>query len=217
MIVKLICNEFWLFWSFLCLIKRFFIPIGKQNASNNLRGQKTQLIYSSRLNEIPFWREYKEEELTTAEIKEEISFHITMRQNLQVTLPNFITIGAFVVNVYPLKEFLINKRSECAKSLLIMFTEKIRAEIDDILDEYRQIRYKLKEVPQSIEHIFEIRDWMETIPLRVQDLEEKMDKLKIDYDILDSFLWNISDDDFEAKWEVIGSPFQIEKEVKYSL
>lgn len=140
-----------------------------------------------------------------------------MKQNLQVTLPSFITIGAFVVNVHPLKEFLINKRTECAKSLLIMLTEKIRKEIDDILDEYRQIRYKLKEVPQSIEHIFEIRDWMETIPLRVQDLEEKMDKLKIDYDILDSFLWNISDDDFQAKWEVIGSPFQIEKEVKYLL
>lgn len=137
-----------------------------------------------------------------------------MKQNLQVTLPNTIPIGPFIVNVRPLKDFLMQKRHECATGLLVMFTEKLRTEVDDILEEYRQMRYKLKEVPQSIEHIFEIRDWMETIPLRVQNLEERMDKLKLDFDVLDSFLWNISDDDFQAKWEVIGSPLQIENEVK---
>lgn len=137
-----------------------------------------------------------------------------MKQNLEVTLPNTIPIGPFIVNVRPLKDFLMQKRRECATGLLVMFTEKLRTEVDDILEEYRQMRYRLKEVPQSIEHIFEIRDWMETIPLRVQNLEERMNKLKLDFDVLDSFLWNISDDDFQAKWEVIGSPLQIENQVK---
>lgn len=136
-----------------------------------------------------------------------------MISNLDVTLPKTISIGPFSVNVRPLKNFLMGKRDECATGLLVMFTEKLRAEVDNILEEYTQIRYKLKEVPQSIEHIFEIRDWMETIPLRVQDLQEKMEILKLDFDILDSFYWNLSDEDFEAKWLVIGSPLQIENEV----
>lgn len=133
---------------------------------------------------------------------------------MKVTLPNSIPIGAFMVNVLPLKDFLMQKRYKCATSLLVMLTEKLRAEVDSILDEYTQIRYKLKEIPQSIEHIFEIRDWMETIPLRVRDLEERMNKSKFDFDVLDVFHWNISDEDFEAKWEAIGSPLQIEKEVR---
>nr|XP_034195945.1 dynein heavy chain 1, axonemal-like [Osmia lignaria] len=158
-------------------------------------------------------QKFKDEEHNTAEIKEEITFHKTMISNLDFTLPKRISIGPFNVNVRPLKNFLMGKREECATGLLVMFTERLRAEVDNILEEYTQIRYKLKEVPQSIEHIFEIRDWMETIPLRVQDLQEKMEILKLDFDILDSFYWNLSDEDFEAKWLVIGSPLQIENEI----
>ena len=182
----------------------FLVPF-KQDADDLLRSTTWNFVFS---------REFKQEELSTLEIKEEITFHIKMKQNLKVTLPNTIPIGPFIVNVRPLKDFLMQKRRECATGLLVMFTEKLRTEVDDILEEYRQMRYRLREVPQSIEHIFEIRDWMETIPLRVQNLEEKMDKLKLDFDVLDSFLWNISDDDFQAKWEVIGSPLQIENQVK---
>lgn len=32
---------------------------------------------------------------------------------------------------------------------------------------------KLAEKPDSIEHIYEIRDWMETIPMTVRTLEEQ--------------------------------------------
>lgn len=138
---------------------------------------------------------------------------MTMKQNLQATLPNTIAIGPFLANVRPLKDLLMRKRHQCATELLVMLTEKLRTEVDDILEEYTQIRYKLREAPQSIEHIFEIRDWMETIPLRVQNLDERMDVLKLDFDILDGFLWNVSDEDFHAKWEVIGCPLQIENEV----
>ncbi|XP_076766961.1 dynein axonemal heavy chain 1 [Xylocopa sonorina] len=165
------------------------------------------------LNVEQYIKEFKQEDLSTAEIKEEIAFHITMRENLEVTLPDTITIGPFVVNVRPLKEFLVSKRHECSTGLLVMLTEKLRVEVDDVLEEYTQIRYRLKEAPQSIEHIFEIREWMETIPLRVQDLQERMEMLKLDFDVLDGFLWNITDEDFQAKWEAIGSPLQIENEI----
>nr|XP_012140860.1 PREDICTED: dynein heavy chain 1, axonemal [Megachile rotundata] len=165
------------------------------------------------LNVAQYIEHFKEEEHTTGEIKDEVVFHKTMMNNLDATLPKTISIGPFSVSVQPLKGFLMGKRLDCATGLLTMFTEKLRTEINDILDEYTQIRFKLKEIPQSIEHIFEIRDWMETIPLRVMELQERMEILKLDFDILDSFWWNLSDDDFQAKWQVIGSPLQIEKEI----
>lgn len=159
-------------------------------------------------------REFKQEEhLTTADIKEEITLQLKMKQNLEVTLPNSIYIGPFNVNVRLLKDFLTQKRQDCATGLLAMLTQRLRAELDNILGNYTEIRVKLKETPQSIEHIFEIRDWMETIPFRVQQLEERMEILKLDFDVLDGFLWNLSDEDFEIKWEVLGSPQRIQMEV----
>ncbi|KZC03876.1 Dynein heavy chain 1, axonemal [Dufourea novaeangliae] len=159
----------------------------------------------------------QDEDLTTLDIKDAISHQIGMKLSLEAKLPNVIPIGPFNVNVLPLKEFLMQKRHDCSTGLLEMLTERLRNRVDEILDEYREIRIKLKEQPQSIEHIFEIRDWMETIPLRVQNLEERMDKLKLDFDVLDNFWWNLSDQDFEAKWEAIGSPLQIQLQIEETI
>ncbi|XP_076380684.1 dynein axonemal heavy chain 1 [Megalopta genalis] len=155
----------------------------------------------------------QQQDLTTLDIKDAISFQLTMQKNLEVILPKWISIGPFNVIVFPLKQFLMQKRRDCATGLLEMLTHKLRAEVETVLDDYRDIRIKLKEQPQSIEHVFEIREWMETIPLRVQELESKMDKLKLDFDVLDLFWWNLSDEDFQAKWEAIGSPFQIQLQI----
>ncbi|XP_043259684.1 dynein axonemal heavy chain 1-like [Colletes gigas] len=159
--------------------------------------------------------EYKnEDDLTTADIKEAIEAQIAMKNNLEAILPKYIAIGPFQVIVQPLRDFLMQKRHDCITGLLAMLTEKLRTEIDSILDEYRDIRIKLKEVPRSIEHIFDIREWMETIPLRVEEQEEKMNRLKFDFDVLDTFWWNLSDEDFQAKWEAVGSPLQIELQIE---
>ncbi|XP_076627799.1 dynein axonemal heavy chain 1 [Colletes latitarsis] len=156
----------------------------------------------------------KEEDLTTADIKEAIETQIAMKNNLEAILPKYIVIGPFQVIVQPLRDFLMRKRHDCVIGLLAMLTGKLRTEIDGILDEYRDIRIKLKEAPRSIEHIFDIREWMETIPLRVDEQEERMNRLKFDFDVLDTFWWNLSDEDFQAKWEAVGSPLQIQLQIE---
>ncbi|XP_066590873.1 dynein axonemal heavy chain 1-like [Prorops nasuta] len=151
-----------------------------------------------------------EEEYSAADIKKEISFQLRMKASLEVTLPESICIGAFCVNVQPLKEFLVKKRDDCAKKLLIIFTERCRATLDEIMAEYGGIIGRLKEEPRSIEHLFEQREWMETIPLTVKQTDSRMQKLKIEYEILDHFWWNLSDEDFKDKWTAIGHPRQIQ-------
>ncbi|XP_023289892.1 dynein heavy chain 1, axonemal [Orussus abietinus] len=153
---------------------------------------------------------FKNENHPASEVKDEISYHFRMRFNMESTLPTNILIGPFNVNVLPLKTFLLDKRKDIARRLLVMFTEGLRVQVDDILDVYSGMRRKLKEDPQNIEAIFEMREWMETIPLAVQGQDELMQKLKLDFDILDLFWWNLSDEDFEAKWEAIGFPLQMQ-------
>ncbi|XP_043666184.1 dynein axonemal heavy chain 1-like [Vespula pensylvanica] len=154
---------------------------------------------------------FKNEEHTAVEITDEISFHRRMKKNLENTLPKHIFIGPFNVNVQPLKEFLMTKREDCSTRLLIMFTDKLRSTIDEILDEYTEINAKLKEESRNVEHLFDKKEWVETIPLTVKNIDENTQKVKIEFDILEHFRWNLSDEDFHAKWEAIGYPYKIEQ------
>lgn len=148
------------------------------------------------------------------EVKDEISFHFKMKSILELALPKDIVIGPFRVNIQPLRQFLIQKRQNCCTQLLAMFAENLRAQIDTVLSDYMQIRTRLKAIPRDIERLFEEQDWIKTIPLTVKGLDKIVQKLKHEYDILDHFWWNLSDQDFEAKWQAIGFPRQIQLYVR---
>lgn len=158
-------------------------------------------------------RDFKNADHTAAEVKDEISFHFKMKSILELTLPKDIVIGPFRVNIQPLRQFLIQKRQNCCTQLLVMFTESLRARIDVVLSDYMQIRTRLKATSRDIEHLFEEQEWMESIPLTVKALDKIIQKLKHEYDVLDHFWWNLSDQDFEAKWQAIGFPRQIQLHV----
>lgn len=46
-----------------------------------------------------------------------------------------------------------------------------------VLADYHYIMVKLNEKPLSIEHIYEIREWMETIPISLRTLEDVAKRL----------------------------------------
>ncbi|XP_012056092.1 PREDICTED: dynein heavy chain 1, axonemal-like [Atta cephalotes] len=153
---------------------------------------------------------FKKADHTIVEIGDEVLFHFKMKSILELTLPKDIAIGPFYVNVRPLRDFLIQKRQNCYTQLLIMFTDSLRTKINVVLFDYEQIRTRLRTTSRNIEHLFEEQDWIETVPLKVKKLDEIVQKLKFQYNILDHFWWNLSDGDFEAKWQAIGFPQQVQ-------
>lgn len=148
------------------------------------------------------------------EIRDEISFHLRMKSILELELPRDIVIGPFRVNVSPLRRSLIQKRHDCCTKLLIMFASSLRARIEVVLTDYMQIAAKLRATPRNVEDLFEKRDWMGTVAETVKILDSIVRKRKYEYDILDYFLWNLSDEDFEAKWQAIRFPRQIQSLVR---
>lgn len=95
-----------------------------------------------------------------------------MKLNLESTLPVTIVIGPFFITIEQLRTFLINKRQEICLKLLDMFAQRMKSCLEDVLQEYKSLMIKLAEKPESIEHIFEIRDWLETIPMSIRTQEE---------------------------------------------
>ncbi|KYN02642.1 Dynein heavy chain 1, axonemal [Cyphomyrmex costatus] len=169
-----------------------------------------QYLEIYKLNVEKYVENFKKADHSITEIRDEVSFHFRMKSILELTLPKDIVIGPFCVNVRPLRDFLIQKRQSCCTQLLIMFTESLRTKIDVVLSDYVQIRTRLRTTPRNIEHLFEEQDWIETVPLRVKKLDEIVQKLKFQYDILDHFWWNLTDEDFETKWQAIGFPRQVQ-------
>lgn len=49
---------------------------------------------------------------------------------------------------------------------------KVYLTLLQLLDEYRRINIKLNEKPSSIEHIYEIKEWMETVPVTMKGHED---------------------------------------------
>lgn len=97
---------------------------------------------------------------------------LKMKSNLTKTLPETIIIGPFLVNLKPLKHFLIEKRNELANLLMKTHASITTEQIEICCEEYRGIYLKLNENPVSIEQAFEMRDWIDTIPTLIKKQSE---------------------------------------------
>lgn len=150
---------------------------------------------------------------TSLQVKEEISFQIRMRESLERTLPLSIVIGSFWINVRPLREALIQKRQDLTAALLKMLTERLCAKTSDVVGEYNEINEKMCEKPVSIEHIYDIREFMETIPDLLQNLEDRMKTIVFEYEILEFFRHALPDADFYQKWHALAFPQTIMKQM----
>ncbi|XP_074037842.1 dynein axonemal heavy chain 1 isoform X2 [Leptinotarsa decemlineata] len=161
-----------------------------------------------------FIETYKNEQHTASEVKEEVSLHHRLKNSLEVTLPNIIFIGPFYVSIDHLRLFLISKRQEICQKLLHMFETRMKICVEEVLHEFKQIMIKLAEKPDNIERVFEMRDWMETVPMSVRTLEEMTRRYVMEYEVLDHFWYNLHDEDFENKWEAVGWPLKIQRQVE---
>ncbi|XP_052898036.1 dynein axonemal heavy chain 1 [Anopheles moucheti] len=160
-----------------------------------------------------FVEQIKNADKTSSEIKEDIALQIRMRENLEYTVPLCIVIGPFWVNVQPLREALIRKRLELTAALLKMLTEKLRLKTADVIACYNAINERMCEKPVSIEHIYDIRAYMEDVPELVTRLEDRMRSILYEYEILEGFLHNLPDADFQQKWNALAFPRSVLKQM----
>lgn len=58
-----------------------------------------------------------------------------------------------------------------------MWAEEVRVVVEDVIQAYKNIMRKLGEKPNTIEHVFEIREWMESIPFALKTQDDIMKKV----------------------------------------
>lgn len=94
---------------------------------------------------------------------------LTRKTNLMKALPETIIIGPFVVNNKALKKKLIKKRDELANLLMNTHATNTSQQLELYCAEYNRIYLRLNEVPVSIEKLFEMKEWIDSLPTLVKN------------------------------------------------
>ncbi|XP_072521546.1 dynein axonemal heavy chain 1 [Salminus brasiliensis] len=156
-----------------------------------------------------FLKHHSEENTTPAEVKREVVMHLMEKEKLDQSLPSSIVIGPFMVSVEAVRQNLSEKRSSLAKAVLDSLALKLRKQVEEACEECKVISRKLYEKPDSIEELTEQREWMIQIPDQLRTQKELLSKAMADYELIDDFFYNLSKDDFAAKWTAMAWPHKI--------
>ncbi|CAB0035010.1 unnamed protein product, partial [Trichogramma brassicae] len=149
------------------------------------------------------------EEFTVSQFKEEISRQRELRAMIGEQIPERLGIGPFLINVRKLRAELQKKHEDIVDKLLVAYVERLAVQVRQILTEFEGMMDRLSEQPIDIEQLFEMREYMNAVPLAVANLTEQLQRLKIEYDVLEHFCYNLSDDDFNAFWSARRYPTRI--------
>lgn len=161
------------------------------------------------LNINEFIKEMEVTRISSQEVKREIIDQRRLKEEMREDLPPSIVIGPFFINVDPLKQHLIAKRTEIVKRIFEYYVDRMNTTTEEIIEEFTIINNKLSERPLSIEHLLDIQDFITTVPDLVEVLQEKVKIMMLEYDVLDFFWYNLSDTQFGMKWDAFGWPHQI--------
>ncbi|XP_067907506.1 dynein axonemal heavy chain 1 [Heterodontus francisci] len=149
---------------------------------------------------------FSNQDSTVHEVKLEVERHLKKKKYIEKTIPSTIIIGPFVISVELLRTTLAKKCNNLAQAVLKMFAKKLQAQVEEINDDFKMITRKLFDKANTIEDLTDHREWMKKIPEMLKTNEEITNKILVDYDIFDEFYYNLTDDDFEAKWSAIAAP-----------
>ncbi|KAK2152282.1 hypothetical protein LSH36_335g03002 [Paralvinella palmiformis] len=161
-----------------------------------------------------FIKEYEAQNHSAAEVKQEVESHLKEKEIIEAILPSSIVIGPFWVNTENVRQALAKKRKALSNAVLELLAQKLREQADEACEEFKAISRKLYEKPNCVEELSEMREWMKTIPDVLHEHQDLIDKAMADYELIEEFYYNLSTDDFNAKWTAIGWPHKIELQME---
>ncbi|ALC38358.1 CG14651 [Drosophila busckii] len=161
------------------------------------------------LNVTDFMKAYAAANKPSSQVKRDIIEHKRLKEELRVILPAFITIGPFYINVDTMKQYMIKKYIEIVRRIFEYYVDRMYNINEAIVERCQEVFAKIAVRPMSIEHLYEIRDFGLTVPDLVDQLRADIQVMWLEYELLDSFFYNLSDFQFAMKWNAYAWPHQI--------
>ncbi|KAM4654602.1 LOW QUALITY PROTEIN: dynein axonemal heavy chain 1 [Amazona ochrocephala] len=166
-------------------------------------------------NDIPYLlRDYEEQCPSAQKVRNIVNMYLSEKENVDNTLPVSIVIGPFHVSTEVVKQNLTAKYKALATSMLDILAENLHLQVESICNTYEAISCRMHERPNNIEELTELREWMQSVPAQLAVQEELIRKVMKDYQVMEEFSYNLTDEDFSDKWTASYWPLKISEQAE---
>ena len=113
----------------------------------------------------------------------------------------------FEVDCWDMRDALSGKHKRIAEEEIELIAKQAWLNTNWLLNTFKKMHEMIEKVPTNIEELNEIWEFMARTPIEIKKLKSDMEQAMDIYNILNEFSYKFkSDDDFELKWKLFGSP-----------
>ena len=128
-------------------------------------------------------------------------------------LPTAVSLGLVMVDCNVVKTMLSSKHKNIAAKLFEVLERKTREFAEGVSAEFSEMYVDLAVVPADIEELVALREYMVTLPPKIDALSDKIEKNESHYLLMSEAKWRIGLDQMDLKWEIYRWPFKMQAEL----
>ncbi|KAJ3087451.1 Dynein heavy chain 1, axonemal [Quaeritorhiza haematococci] len=155
--------------------------------------------------------DYEAEDHGLEQMEKDIARHAQEWEALERDIPSHISLGLFWVGCESIRTAM---RKDLSKVVLDILSRKVSKMATSISNVFGQTMSRLKERPVKIEELTELREYIKTIPDTIKEQNLRIQEMLQNYEILEKYKYEQSNEDFRARWNAIAWPLRIEESVK---
>eukprot|EP00899_Mesostigma_viride_P012150 jgi/Mesvir1/20936/Mv08007-RA.1 len=155
--------------------------------------------------------EFEAAEPTLEQLKAEAHMHLADRAELDKSIPSAITVGPFHINCKKVRDQLLLKKEKMNSLVLDLWSRIPKKMAVDVCKKFDELEKVLNAKANCIEDVAKQREFIDSIPRQMVDLQESIDLALVYYDALAEAHCLLSDADFSQQTNMMGWPSKLER------
>jgi len=139
--------------------------------------------------------------------------HARDSESVSNDLPSSVSIGLIQIDCKSVKTMLAAKHKAISNKLFQLLDLKTREYAESVMHEFRTMFDVVAISPSNIEKITEMRDFLSTLPTRIDQLGERIGKSDSFFALMEGARWQLPNDAMDLRWEVFHWPAKIGAEI----
>ena len=139
--------------------------------------------------------------------------HLKDSEYVMNDLPTSVSIGLIQIDCKNVKNMLASKHKAISTKLFQLLNHKTKEYSENVINEFRQMYDTITIIPSTIEKITELRDYLSTLPIKIELLNDKINKTESYFSLLESAKYQLPLDTMDLRWEVYHWPYKINLEI----
>ena len=129
-------------------------------------------------------------------------------------LPSSVSLGIVVIDCKSVKGMLSQKHKSIATKLFEVLERKTKEYAEGVIGEFKEMFEKLCIAPHDIEGIAEMREYMATLPQRVDGMADRITRNDMHYSLMTAAKWKVSIEQMDSRWDVFRWPHRMAAEIQ---